>query len=263
MIISHKHRYIFVELPHTGSTAIHNELCESYEGIPILYKHACYGEFLRVATAEEKKYFVFSGIRNPLDEAVSVYFKYKTDHRGRYSDPRRYRDEKKYQADRQTFEFVTGTNADFPTFLKRFYRFPYDNWSRLAHHKFDFVIRFEHLQEDFAKVLELMGVPQVRPLPSVNKTGKKKEDFLSYYTPDIRNHAKRVFGPFMQKWGYEFPAEWGVVNVSPLSRMQYNTLGIFRSIYWGYLKGETSLSSRLMKGIFDGMRPYASRLFRS
>ena len=31
MIISHKYKYLFVELPRTGSTAISNELCEYYE----------------------------------------------------------------------------------------------------------------------------------------------------------------------------------------------------------------------------------------
>jgi hypothetical protein len=74
MVISHTYKYLFVELPHTASTAIHQELCENYEGIPIIRKHAPYHEFIRIATAEEKVYFVLSGIRNPLDEAVSIYF---------------------------------------------------------------------------------------------------------------------------------------------------------------------------------------------
>jgi len=62
-----------------------------YEGQPILYKHATYPEFLRVATDDEKTYFAFSTIRNPLDQAVSRFFKLKTDHKGQFSDPQRIR----------------------------------------------------------------------------------------------------------------------------------------------------------------------------
>ena len=67
MIISHKYKYLFVELPLTASTAVSKELRENYDGESILYKHATYHEFLKIASPEEKKYFVFSGMCNPLD----------------------------------------------------------------------------------------------------------------------------------------------------------------------------------------------------
>jgi len=44
-------------------------------------------DFLAVASPEQRGYFVFTAIRNPLDDAVSDYFKYLTDHRARYSRP--------------------------------------------------------------------------------------------------------------------------------------------------------------------------------
>lgn len=93
MIISGEHRYVFVELPRTGSTAIRKELLNQYGGRKILQKHSTYQEFLRTANEEEKRYFVFSGVRNPLDDAVSHYFKLASDHHGRFSDKerRRYR----------------------------------------------------------------------------------------------------------------------------------------------------------------------------
>ncbi|MBA3404443.1 MAG: hypothetical protein H0U13_07160, partial [Gemmatimonadaceae bacterium] len=68
MIISDRHRYLFVELPRTGSTAIHRELCAMYDGEPILQKHATYGDFLKIATDDQRRYFVFSTVRNPLDD---------------------------------------------------------------------------------------------------------------------------------------------------------------------------------------------------
>ena len=75
MIISHQHKYLFVELPRTGTTAVSRELRLMYAGTRILRKHSSYQEFLRKASDEEKKYFVFTCIRNPLDDAVSHYFK--------------------------------------------------------------------------------------------------------------------------------------------------------------------------------------------
>ena len=87
MIISDKHRYLFVELPRTATTAIAKELRENYEGHSILYKHATYEDFLRIATDEQKKYFTFSCIRNPLDDVVSIYLKYRHNHGNSFTNP--------------------------------------------------------------------------------------------------------------------------------------------------------------------------------
>lgn len=238
MIISHKYKYLFVELPRTGSTAISAELTEFYDGQSVLHKHATYLEFLKTATPEEKQYFVFSGIRNPLDDAVSLYFKYKTDHKSRFSNPAKLARQKGLVGyiSRQKFKFIRNTEVDFPTYLRKYYKIPYNNWSGLSHKQFDHIIRFENLVEDFAQALHLIGIEPVRPLPLVNPTGSKKKDFLSYYTPDIVEHARNVFGPFMQEWGYEFPAEWGNKPVPWWSELEYKSLNVFRVFYWKYMR---------------------------
>jgi len=51
MIVSHRHRYLFIEIPLTGSWAIHRELREHYGGSPILHKHASYPEYRRTLSA--------------------------------------------------------------------------------------------------------------------------------------------------------------------------------------------------------------------
>ena len=91
MIISHKHRYLFVELPHTASSAIRHELREYYDGVPILQKHSYYHQFLEIASEQEQRYFVFSTIRNPLDVTVTLYFKYKSNHKGAFTNPNRWK----------------------------------------------------------------------------------------------------------------------------------------------------------------------------
>ena len=202
MVISQKHKYLFIELPNTASTAIRRELCEHYYGVPILRKHAYYSEFLKMASVEEKTFFVFSCIRNPLDVIVSQYFKRKTNHKGNYTNPEALAERRGHVGRHalEQFIFVKNSSADFATYFKKFYKFPYDNWSNLSHKEFDFVIRFENLQDDFAKVLELLGIEQKRPLPLVNKTAEK-DHFSSYYTPEIYAYSAyhdRLIDGFLQ-----------------------------------------------------------------
>ncbi len=238
MIISHKHKYLFVELPRTGSTAISRELRLNYDGEPILVKHATYEDFLKSATPEEKRYFVFSGIRNPLDDAVSLYFKYVTDHKHKFTDPERLQRTRGLVTfiSLRRFRFVREAQPDFTTYLKRYYRTPYNNWSSLSHKQFDFIIRFEHLQEDFGLVLRLLGLEPKRPLPKVNSTEKKEQNYLSYYTPEAIAHAKRVFGPFMKQWGYDWPPEWGDAETSRWNELEFAFVNVFRTAYWRFLR---------------------------
>lgn len=265
MIISNEHRYVFVELPRTGSTATRDELISQYGGRKILNKHSTYWDFLRVADEDEKRYFVFSGIRNPLDDAVSHYFKLKTDHHGRFTDPVR----RKYRlgnrgaeiyrrtgkspqgttprrrtlaeyGENRKYDYIRRHRADFARFIRRYRWLPYDNWSRLSHERLDHVIRFEHIQDDFARALELIGLEQKRPLPVVNKTQAKDDDYLQYYTPDIIPRVRFVFGPYMRKWGYELPPEWGADAAQRWHDWVYEALAVPRTFYWTRLRRETA-----------------------
>ena len=237
MIISHTHRYLFVELPRTGSTAISAELREMYDGEPILHKHATYEEFLKVASPDEKKYLVISGIRNPLDDAVSRYFKLRTDHKGRFSrGSTRHKRLLNRIIDRRTFGFVKRSNAAFPEYFMRHHLLPYDRWSSLSHDRFDFIIRFEHLAEDFETALRRLGIEPRRPLPTVNATASRSRDYRDYFPPYTRGRARRVFGPFMERWGYSFPAEWDVAGVTRGDRIGYAIFSFLASLYWRHVR---------------------------
>jgi len=238
MIISHKHKYLFVELPRTGSTAISRELRQYYDGAPILHKHATYNDFLKIATAEEKKYFVFAGIRNPLDDAVSLYFKLESDHHKIWTDSLKKKRNKRLidYVRLSMFRFIKNRKADFPSYFKKYYKLPYNNWSELSHRGFDFLIHFENLQDDFADALRLIGIESIRPLPVVNKTDKRDKDYVSYYTPEIIPRAKRVFGPYMNHWGYRFPPEWGDTSIPWWTQLEFEFFNLFRRFYWRYLR---------------------------
>jgi hypothetical protein len=241
MIISHQHRYLFVELPHTASTAIRRELLANYDGSSILHRHATYIDFERTASADERSYFVFSCIRNPLDVAVTLY------HRCRSTDLPRVENRKggrgflrHWLIERRRHTLVKNAREDFASFLRRSYRFPHSDWSSLSHRDFDFVIRYENLQEDFGRALEFLGIECQRLLPVVNETPGKDRDFSSYYSPEIMARARWVFGPYIQEWGYDFPVEWGDKSVPWLCHLEYRVIDIIRSFYWRHVRWRIS-----------------------
>jgi len=238
MIISHTNKYLFVELPRTGTTAISHELLENYDAVPILQKHAMYGDFLKIATPKEKKYFVFLSVRNPLDRIVSLYFKYQSNHRGQYTNAKYLNQENLFIRImiKNHFSFVYDNQASFPEFFKMFYRVPFDDWTVLARKHFNFVIHFENINEDFTRVLERLNIDMVRPLPVVNKTSLRAEEFWSYYTPEIRDRAKWVFGPYLKRWGYEFPPDWGDCSSQWSSRAVLSLVNAPRKLYWKYYR---------------------------
>jgi hypothetical protein len=233
MIISHKHKYVFVQLPHTGCSAVARELCEFYAGEPILRKHSYYHQFLRGAAKEEKEYFTFSTIRNPLDEYISVFHKLKSNHE-KYDDLRNSTKNGGFVTARmrRRFYHVQRTGDIVSDFL-RYSRLPHDNWSRLDHRKFDYVMRFERLQQDFEEVLRKLGVEQVRPLPHVNPTRQPEEaDRYGIFPEEVRKRVHWVFSPFMEDWGYDFPSNWEMSGCPASSRIVYEVCGFLKSAYW-------------------------------
>ena len=242
MIISHKHKYVFVELPQTASSAIARELKENYDGQEILFKHALYStDFLKHASETEKKYKVISGLRNPMDICVSNYFKFKTDHENRYSQPKmlqhgflrkyimRWWNRKQYQSIKK--------GESFEDFFMRAYSVPYASWSIIEHKRMDHIIRFENLNADFAEALKIIGVAKVRDIPVANKTAEKTKTFWEYYETDkAKKRAKYIFGPYLKRWNYNFPASWNTIKQPPTSNILYRAVNAGRIVFWKYLR---------------------------
>jgi hypothetical protein len=217
-----------------------------YGGEPILTKHATYEDFLKIATEEQTGYFVFSSVRNPLDDAVSKYFKVKAGRaagarvrrrslRGS-NGPRNQERLLNRVSDTHMTRFVRRTDADFPRFFRRYYVLPYDTWASLSHQRFGFVMRFENLAEDFDHVLRLVGLEPRRPLPIANPTAHRQREHEDYYVPEIRNRARRVFGPYMERWGYHFPQSWGLPEPSTTDRLGYRLFSFIARLYWRHLR---------------------------
>jgi hypothetical protein len=239
VIVSDKHKYVFIEIPKTGSTAIAKELVEKYDGKSILKKHSFYHEFLKKANDEERKYFAFSCVRNPLDDAVSVYFKLKSNHRGDYTNPEKLAENGGWVTKRRLakFTYIHDHDASFSEFFLVFYKLPYDDMNCVSGHQMNYIMRFESLSSDFMNVLHRLGIEPVRDLPVVNKTAERGLDYLNYYQePAVRKRSAFIFGPFMKKWGYELPRDWSDVTVSLGATLLFRGLAICRRGYWKLIK---------------------------
>lgn len=228
MIISRRHRYLFVEVPNTASTAIAKELVTHYGGERVLHKHATLGEFLKTPEGRSGTYFVFSTVRHPLDAALTVYFKMKSNHKGRFTSARLRHTPSVTDRHVDQFEF-TQEGGDFPAFFKKFRTSVYNNYYLLLHDRFDYVMRFERLQEDFAEVLRRIGIEQVQPIPHVNPTGGKPRDFWQFYTEEIRDQAMRLYWPYMRRWGYQFPAQWGTPRIDWMAEFKFGSTRMLAS----------------------------------
>ena len=242
MVVSHKYKYVFIALPRTASNAIAKELIENYAGEQILSHHSLYRDFLRTNIKGKNEYRPIIGVRNPLDSAVSAYFKYRTAHHDIYRNPKvtkvgRLRRYVRYFNDTRRYRYVTMNNASFDDFFLRFYRLPYADWSMLDRDKFSLVIRYENIQNDFSNVLRQLEIEPVRALPIRNKTNKQTQNYIEVYNrPETIERAKRVFGPFMNIWGYKFPEEWSAYRESKFSDVMFPFVAGIYSIYWKYLR---------------------------
>lgn len=242
MVISHKYQYLFIELPRTGTTAIAKELVQNYGGERILNKHAHYDDFLKQATEKEKKYLTFSCIRNPLERAATRYYKLKTGYQNPIKDIKRFKRQNRrvrlqtYYLAHQ-YKYIQKRNASFSQYLLKYHFFPYDDWSLKHHKQFDFIIRFENLEEDFYKVLYLLNIEPVRPLPHHNKSPQKTKSYDKLIDSwQAIKRIKKVFGPYLLKWGYTLPEEWGDIKISYSTKIELKILNYFRKLYWKYFK---------------------------
>lgn len=247
MIISHKYRYLFLECPLTASWAIRHELCDHYSGIPIHSKHSMYPEFAKSASSDERNYFVFATIRNPLDIIVSQYMKLKHDHKGVFSDPETVNELIVDYSDYKKFQFIQDSNATFEDYFLTYHKRPYGNMLDSSRDRLDFVIHFENLQDDFSEVLRLLEIKQVSAIPQDNKTVGKKASWEEYYTPKIIEQAKKIVGPTLMAWGYRFPEDWGDYKPSRFSLIEHQVVQAARSYYSGKIRYSDGFIAKVIR----------------
>ena len=247
MIFSEGNKYLFIEIPLTASWAIHHELRNYYGGKPILHKHASYAEFEANYPEQANNLFVFAAVRNPLDEIVSHFFKLKSNHKNAFSNPESASQLLMDYVDYAKFEFVRDPEVDFADYFRKFHRHPFGSLVDIRSDRFDYVIRYEDLQAGFSEALSRLNLKQERLLPLVNKTEGRSKSWLDYYTEDIQGQAMRVCGPFMAKWGYEFPPGWDQKRSRSTNTLEYRVYTLIRNYYLTHFRYKDTSTSRFVR----------------
>jgi len=245
MIISHKYKFLFIGLPFSASSAITKELHAKYEGEPYLRKHSLYHEFKKAATKQEMDYFVFAVLRNPMEIIVTAYSKMKVNAKGNFTNPDLFKENGGHitKAQRLKYNFIKDNNATFQEYFLKFYKKPYDNLSSITLDNCNFIIQYGNIAKDYILALEKAGINNPSPLPVANKTEGKEKELSFYYPHEVRDRAISVFGPFMQKYDFDFPNNWKNVNIPLISIIRFNVLGVIRKINEWSLKKYTKRKS--------------------
>lgn len=195
-------------------------------------KHANLSQFLGQCSREERSYFKFATVRNPLDTAVTDYCKYQGNHKGNYTNPAMRIENGGHvtKEHRAHFDFIHNQNGSFADFLRRFHNRVYHNWFLLGAGQLDFVLRFENLAEDYKLLFDKLNLAMPRELPHVNPT-KKKRNYEEFFPTDLIPFSVWRYGPFMDYWGYSFPETWGPTKTPVTAKLKFGiTEGIVGSI---------------------------------
>lgn len=212
-ILSRELGVLFIQTPHTGSTAIGKLLRERLGGVRIpaeppasgggdgTVKHATLEELMtggHISAEDRAGLVVAAGVRNPWDQVVTAFMRAQSGQakwKGQRMPPR-------------ALEFEAWIRARYaPPLLKRArgqtaHR-PKDHLSGA-----DQIIRYEHLQEDFDELMRRVGAPPVE-VPRFNVTTAKEDaaqHWSSYYSPASRAIVADVYADWIERFGYRFEA---------------------------------------------------------
>ncbi len=234
MIVSHKHRFIFVHLGRTAGRSLTAAIAP-YCGPDDIVTPAGYGTgknhagFDRHFTAQEIRakvgreifdsYFKFTIERNPWEKIVSRYWAYAGVH-----------DKSLYK---RIPEWVTGRPLSFKEWFElrilqaRFltfghYRFPrhYDAYFEDGRLLVDFIGRYENLTEHLAVVSERIGIPIVLEEARGSNRHRERVPYTELFDDRMNRIVEKAFARDLVFLGYRF-GELGPTNYiepNPVSR---------------------------------------------
>tara|TARA_A100001011_G_scaffold373329_2_gene432631 strand:- start:112 stop:675 length:564 start_codon:yes stop_codon:yes gene_type:complete len=185
-MISHKHKFIFIEVPKTGTTSICSVLDENWQ-VNAHKKHQDLEQYKENYPQEINKYFKFSFLRNPWCRTVSLYN----------------REESIRKSEILTFpEFVdwitlSTDTCNKPTPKKNMIDF-FTIDGEIA---MDFIGKTEDLQNGFDIVCDKTGIPR-QELPHINSTNHKH--YTEYYNDKTKQIIADKFAKDIEYFNYKF-----------------------------------------------------------
>lgn len=195
MIVNHDLKFVFVAVPKTATTTIHNYFGIADSRHPYLQEkyHYPLSKILE-ENPEFSSYYKFGFSRNPWDRMVSSWIEFTTE-----------RDHLDTWSAQLPNDFV-----DFEDFILNFSK---TKWSEEIHfhpsHYYlsgcDFVGKYENLNKDFNKVLEHLSYQLIDTdkLPKMRST--QRDSYQRYYTnKNMIDSVASFFEDDIKHYGYSF-----------------------------------------------------------
>jgi hypothetical protein len=169
---------VYFDVPKCASTTIRFELFDNDNAFS-----------LRNPRHSLEQYLTFTFVRNPWDRLVSTWQMFTT-------DPRRVRQlQSMTDEDLSAFEAFVDFARDVPN----------HHWQRqvlFLPERVDVVGRLETFDDDFARVLDRLGLPP-RTAPR-RRAGPPRRPYRTYYTPALAAAVGRTYADDVDAFGYRF-----------------------------------------------------------
>jgi hypothetical protein len=241
MIISHRHRYIYVKAEKVGGTSVEVALARSCGPEDIItpseafdpskdetpysqpgqnasgFRHHSEPSEIRRKIGENiwREYFKIGVVRNPWDLVVSQYF-WEKSWRPELQERilRNYLGHMHWLSLDYHRRFVTaglrrilGVGEDFGWYARAMARqrsvekYWFDTSGRRI---LDRYLSFENLNSDFGELCEELGI-DVGPLPRLKTLVRRsRRAYPDFYTAETRRHIETIYGRTIAAFGYQF-----------------------------------------------------------
>jgi hypothetical protein len=197
MRISHKHKFISISIPKTGSTSVRHALDKFSDqksvsnGHDTFYHHSTYSR-LRERLDYIDDYFVFAFVRNPWDRVVSQWH-----YMNNYAQSGSEINYKKH------CNKVLKSIDSFSQFAKSKHTIGQCmNWVQHQNSvAVNYVGKMETIQYDFDIICDKLNLPR-QVVPHHNKTNKK--DYSEYYDDETREIVAQKYAKDIEQFSYKF-----------------------------------------------------------
>jgi chondroitin 4-sulfotransferase 11 len=204
MIISHKHKFIFVAIPKTGTSSIESLLGD----FSTTKSHNKHDYLHQINNFNTDEYFSFCFVRNPWQRQLSTYFYYIKMIKFWDEHP----DSKSEWIEIYNCYIKTLEGCDtFRDWVEKLYSnkwLEYHTWDPIQliwANEVEYVGSFESLQEDFDTICDKIGIPRQK-LPHENKSKHKHKHkhYTEYYDDETRQIVAEKYAKDIEYFGYKF-----------------------------------------------------------
>ena len=207
MIISHKHKFIFIATPKTGTTSIESKLESLNEKIKLSsdasergnpsFKHMRKEDLEKYCLNDLNDYFTFSFSRNPWDRHLSIFKYYKK--MIKFWEQHNAQKEK-WKNVYKHYKKLVGKTEDFNDFVKN-----NPNFAELQTYwitkKINFVGKMETMQDSFDYICEKVGIDPIK-LPHLNISNKI--DYRTVYNDESIDIVAKSYKKDTEYLRYKF-----------------------------------------------------------